>query len=65
MLVSCRKMSIASSSEYVSCDDIPEISSLDRAEVGREENKRLYGPRANVQVQTDMTGGRPDNQKWA
>ncbi len=44
--------SVSSVSVYLSCEEGNSISTLDRAEVGREENKRLYGPRSNVGIQT-------------
>ena len=60
--ISSYSSSVSSSPEYQSCEDNQgyqsSISTLDRAEVGREENKKLYGPRSNVQVQTDVTGGK-------
>ncbi len=50
------------SSVYLSCDDTSSISTLDRAEVGRVENTKLYGPRSHVQMQTEVivgeTGGK-------
>ena len=48
--------SVSSDSEYLSCDEVSSISTLDRAEVGRIENSRLYGPRASVGNQTEVLG---------